>query len=67
VQGEVCTGEVCAGEGMDDAPQASLQSDFPAFFFRPETLAGWSCGRGVLRGYARIFSLFERLKYRKSL
>jgi hypothetical protein len=52
---------------MDDAPQASLQSDFPAFFFRPETLAGWSCGRGVLRGYARIFSLFERLKYRKSL
>jgi hypothetical protein len=38
VQGEVCTDEVCAGEGMNDAPQASLQSDFPALFSGPKLL-----------------------------
>jgi hypothetical protein len=67
VQGEVWTGEVCAGEGMDDAPRVSLQSDFAAFFSDSNLFDGWSCGRGALREYARILPPFESLKYRKSL
>jgi len=50
---------------MDDAPRA-LQSDLAVFISGPKLFDGWSCGRGVLREYARIFPPFERLKYRKS-
>jgi hypothetical protein len=67
VQGEVSTGEVSTGEEKAAAPQVTMNPDFTVLSPDPRPAYGLESGRGVVRGYARIFPTIERLNYRKSL
>jgi hypothetical protein len=67
VQGELSTGGVSTGEEKDAALQLTLNPNFTVLSTAPRPFHGLDSGRGVLRGYARIFPTFERLNDWKSL